>query len=84
VTGYRSSREDLLAGLSKGNGLAEREGVPAGSVAGDQDARRSTAHRRLAERGLCVIEKFVQPTGLRDEDFHMLGLTTHDEQLSVK
>ena len=80
VTGRLGER--LFPGFSKGNSVIERERVPAGMMAGDQDASRTLDHCHLPERGFCVIEQVVKLITCGDEDFQLLdGLTTHDKQL---
>ena len=61
--------EDLFAGLTVGNGIAEGEGVPAGSMAGDQNAGIAVRPGYLPERGLGVVEQLVQTAWLGNNYF---------------
>lgn len=65
----RRSGEDLLAGLTVGNGVAEGEGVTAGSVAGDQNAGIAVGPGYLAEGGLGIIEQLVKTAWLGNNYF---------------
>jgi hypothetical protein len=69
AAGHRRLGEELLAGLTVGNGVAEGERIPARRVAGDQNAGIAVGPGYRSKGGLGIVEQLVKTAWLGNNYF---------------